>query len=199
MISIPIRNTSLYTDAYPSKNVSLFLSFLSLSRCNVLRLRFPIASIIASKCSAARKRALQSLIRFPSSVNYIHVKRIASARAYILSLRTFIAVAITLEPLDIPARIATILYFDCLYLFFSAPLSYHLSFAFSLIPSLSLPSVSQCRFRLTYARCLPFRFSNPATKRLERDREPPGARARIISNRYTRARRPFDRRKSTSE
>lgn len=69
---------------------------------------FPIAGIIASKRSAAK-----AADKVSPSVNYVHVKRIASIPCGHTSyLPGPLAVAITLELLDIPARIATIVYLD---------------------------------------------------------------------------------------
>lgn len=59
-----------------------------------------------------RKRATAA-DKVSSSVNYVHVKRIASIPCgHISYLLGPLVVAITLEPLDIPTRIATILYLD---------------------------------------------------------------------------------------
>lgn len=150
--------------------------------------------------AAPRKRAT-AVDKVSSIVNYVHVKCIASIPCgHISYLLGPLAIAITLEPLDIPTRIAMILYLD-----------YPLSVSQSLVaPSISpfhfiflpppslflslhfLSDISQCRFRLTRARSLSSRFSNPATKHTENR-----SKRRDRSNRYGHDVRFPDRRKST--
>lgn len=121
-----------------------FIKKSLLFRNNIQLQAFPIAGIIAFKRSAAK-----AANKVSPSVNYVHVKRIASIPCGHTSyLPGPLAVAITLEPFDIPARIATILSLSLsLILYLPFPFSLSVSHCTSLCPS--HPTVSQRRFRLT--------------------------------------------------
>lgn len=115
------------------------------------------------------------------SVNYVHVKRIASipcGHTSYLSLSGPLAVAITLEPLDIPTRIATILYLNRSLVSVASTISrFHflLSFLFLSPPPplfrsrfLSHPPTSHLAMpffpiNIPARVAFPSRFSNPET------------------------------------